>query len=210
MGTITTSDCRWHAGVRPQPVCRSQRSASSVCPTTCALNQYPCSCPERSFWKVELEFFPLSDPSMLLLTRQGSLERACWLELSLSHSASSWEAGSVIASDCEWPSFGFRSSPWVALRAASGPHALTGVLRGRGPQVCCPSVLASQERRNPGKNVASFWHQMVWACKLGGQDMPLKGIKPELSFSKWCPRATYIRTTANYPISQDPSLVRSF
>ena len=113
MGTIAASDCRWHAGVRPQPVCGSQRSASSVCPTTCALNQYPCSCPERSFWKVELEFFPLSDPSMLLLTRQGALERACWLEFSLSHSASSWEAGSVIASDCEWPSFGFRSSPWV-------------------------------------------------------------------------------------------------
>lgn len=103
-----------------------------------------------------------------------------------------------------------RSSPWVALRAASGPHALTGVLWGCGPQVCCPSVLASQERRNPGKNVASFWHQMVWACKLGGQGMPLKGINPELSFSKWCPRATYIRTTANYPRSQDPILVRSF
>ena len=45
-----------------------------------------------------------------------------------------------------------RGSPWVALRAASGPHAFTGVLRGHGPQGCCPSVVAGQERRNPGKN----------------------------------------------------------
>ena len=147
----------------PQLVCGSQWSASVVYPTTCALNQYPLFCPERSLWKVESKFFPLSDPSMLSLTRQGALEGACWLEFSLSNLASSWEAGSVIASDCKWLSFGFRSSPWVET-FLDLEWSLPSYSRGLGLRVRTVSkftVEAGNKEKKQRDSTVAWWK--IWA-----------------------------------------------